>query len=155
MNPALKNARAKAFTKLWVKLNRPQKVLMAMLSFIGQTDNGGVWQFLFNEPQLAIAALEAMQELGETRLARDYQAVLGEVLGKGQTISALRKKAIESKLSTGKGWRAFAKGYEQLTSARTIEKYFYTTSYKKKLHKRVADHVESHFPFHAEINEIS
>ena len=155
MEPAVKKAQAKDFKKLWLKLNRPQKLFLAMLNFIGETDNVGVWQFLYNEPHLALAALEAMQEISESRLAKNYHTTLDEVLGKAKTISALRKKSTNAKLTTERRWHAFAEGYEQLPSAHRIEKYFYTASYKKKLHKRLTDHVELHLPLLAEIQEIS
>src|SRR6478735_2364556 len=61
-DPVLKKVRAKRLRTLWLKLTRPQKVFYAFLAFAGQTDNGGVWQFLFNYPELSVAALEAFDE---------------------------------------------------------------------------------------------
>ncbi|MEZ5059847.1 MAG: hypothetical protein R2879_22670, partial [Saprospiraceae bacterium] len=37
--------------ELWLKLNRPQKVFWTFLAFSGDTDNGGIYQFLFNKPE--------------------------------------------------------------------------------------------------------
>lgn len=143
MNPTWKMTKVKDRREWWLKLNRAQKVFHAMLTFSGETDNGGVWQFLFNEPQLSLAALEAMEAIGESTLARDYQAALEELLGKAKTISGIRRKADDRNLSNEKRWQAFAEGYGELVSARKIEKYFFRKSYKKKLFKRISDYVES------------
>jgi hypothetical protein len=149
--PALKKAKIKNETKLWLKLNRAQKVFYTVLTFSGETDNGGVWQFLFNEPQLSVAALEAMEEIGESTLASDYKATLEELLGKAKTISEIRQKADDSNINTQKRWQAFAEGYREIASARKIEKYFFTRTYKKKLYKRISDYAESQLHLLAEV----
>jgi hypothetical protein len=150
IDPALKKAKVKNRTRLWLKLNRAQKVFYAMLTFSGETDNGGVWQFLFNEPQLSLAALESMEEIGESTLASDYKATLEELLGKAKTISEIRRKADDSNINTQKRWEAFAEGYREVASARKIEKYFYTKTYKKELCKRISDYAESQLHLLAE-----
>ena len=93
MAPAMKKAQVTKRTRPWLRLNRAQKVFYTMLTFSGETDNGGVWQFLFNEPQLSLAALEAMEEIGESKLASDYKATLEELLGKAKTISDIQARA--------------------------------------------------------------
>ncbi|MCA9177098.1 MAG: DUF4375 domain-containing protein [Planctomycetales bacterium] len=146
-DPVVTAAKAKNTAALWRKLNRPQKILLAMLSFLGETDNGGVWQFLFNEPALALAALEAMEELQLTTLARDYRRVLSELLGKGNTIAAIRQQANDASLTSQARWQAFARGYPELASTKTIEKYVYTAKWQKQLHKRLADYIEARLPY--------
>src|SRR3954471_783291 len=83
-DPVLKKVRTKRIKTLWLKLTRPQKVFYAFLIFAGETDNGGVWQFLFNYPELSIAALEAFDEIQAATLASDYRATLEEILGKAE-----------------------------------------------------------------------
>lgn len=128
--------------ELWAKLNRHQKVFYAIQTFTGQTDNGGVWQFLFNSPEMSLAALGAMHEIGVAKLAQDYQAVLEEFLGKGRTLLDLRKRFNDQKLSEAKRWEAFAEGYPELKSAEKIQKYFYTIKFKKELFKKLSDYIE-------------
>ncbi len=135
----------------WKKLNRAQKTLLVLATFIGQVDNGGAWQFLFNNPEYALAALEALHEIGDKKLSRDYQAVLEEFVGKADTLSGLRKRFADKKLSTRKQWEAFAEGYEQLKSAEKIQKYFYTVTFKKGFFKKIADYIEASYPLFASI----
>lgn len=92
-----------------------------------------------------------MEEVGETRLASDYRATLEELLGKAKTVSEIRRKAYDSELNTQERWQAFAEGYRVVSSARRIEKYFFTVTFKKRLYKRIADYAESQLHLLAEI----
>ncbi len=153
LNPAVQGAKTTKLDALWKKLNRPQKVGYVIRQFIGEVDNGGVWQFLFNEPQLAVATLEALREIGASPLADDYQATLAELLGKAKTIADIRKRAASLKLNTEAGWQAFAEGYRELPTARSIEKYFYRKSFKRELFKQAADYLESHLDLLVQVDE--
>ncbi len=153
LNPAVQGARTTKLDSLWKKLNRPQKVGYAVRQFIGEVDNGGVWQFLFNEPQLAVGTLEALREIGASQLADDYQATLAELLGKAKTIADIRKRAASLKLNTDAGWQAFAEGYKELPSARSIEKYFYRKSFKRKLFQQACEYMESQLHLLVQVDE--
>jgi len=136
---------------LWDKLNRVQKVFYVLLDFNGETDNGGVWQFLFNSPEFSLAALEAMNEIGAKNLARDYQATLEEFMGKARSLSDLRKRFDDKNLNSEKQWQAFAEGYQELTTAKTIQKYFFTPKFKKTLFKQMSDYIEESYHLFAKI----
>jgi hypothetical protein len=151
LDPATKKIKARSVAQLWSALNRPQRLFYTVASFSGQTDNGGVWQFLFNKPELSLAALEVFHEIGATKLARDYQATLEEVVGNAKTVSGLRKKFVSKKLDDAQRWRAFAEGYEQASSASKIEKYFYTLKFKKQFYKQTCDFVEDSLSSFAQI----
>ncbi|QDU43708.1 WGR domain protein [Symmachiella dynata] len=150
MDPIYKKSKS-GRRALWNKLNRRQKVFYVLLNFIGETDNGGVWQFLFNWPELSLAALEAMNEIGAMKLARDYRATLEEFLGKGRSLSDLRKRFGDKNLSTKKRWQAFAEGYAELKTAQKIQKYFYTAAFKKGLYKKLSDYIEESYHLFANV----
>jgi len=155
LDPAVQKARAKRMGDLWRKLNRAQKVFFTFRVFVGEVDNGGVWQFLFNNPELACAALEMMHEIGARKLANDYQTVLGELVGKGDSVSKLRKRFNDRQLDSAKRWQAFAEGYGQLKSAQPLEKYFYTSRFKRSLFRSMSDYVESSFHRLAKVTDLS
>ena len=118
------------------RMNRPQKVFYAILAFTGETDNGGVWQFLFNDPDLSLAALEAMHEIGLPQLAADYQRTLEEVVGKARSLAELKKRFASKKLTSAERWTAFAEGYDQLESPAKIQGYFYSETFKRNSARR-------------------
>lgn len=151
MDPLFRKAKSSSRHALWAKLNRVQKSFYVMLNFIGETDNGGVWQFLFNSPELSLAALEAMNDLGAKQLARDYQATLEEFLGQARSLSDLRKRFNDRNLSSKKRWQAFADGYKELKTAAKIEKYFYTTAFRKRLCKMIAYEIEHSYHLFAKV----
>ena len=155
LDPALKKANVKRLGTLWNKFNRPQKMLFTFVSFVGQVDNGGVWQFLYNLPELSFAALETLTEIGATRLAGDYRRTLEEVLGKAATISKLRELAANERLTDQKRWAAFAQGYKELPSATRIEQYIFGNSFKAALFKRMSKCVESSLHLLGRISETS
>lgn len=154
LEPLIRKAAAQPVEELWRKLNRPQKVFYTLLSFVGEVDNGGIWQFLFNDPELSLAALEMMQEIGATKLENDYRKVLGELIGKADTVSNLRRQFNEKKLSSAKRWQAFAEGYGTLKSTATIERYFYTSRFKNSLFRKMSDYVESSFHLLARVTDV-
>jgi len=145
LDPVLKKYRRLSFPLLWSRLNRPQKTFYALLEFDGETNNGGVWQFLFNSPELSLAALEAMREVGADQLGRDYRATLCEMGGKASTLGKLRRIFEDQRLTSRGRWSAFVRGYDTLTSTQTIEKYYYTAKFKRLLYRKMANYVESHF----------
>ena len=86
--------------------------------------SGGVYQFLFNYPELAIIALESMKITKMEKLSKDYEVVLNEYFGKFKTIQELNEKFQNNKTEWNKRWNSFAEGYKKLKSTETIEKYF-------------------------------
>lgn len=149
-DPVLKNDRAKRLKTLWLKLTRPQKVFYAFLTFSGQTDNGGVWQFLFNYPELSVAAFEAFHEIKTEPLAADYRRTLEEMLGKAKSIAALRRKAIQQG-PTAKKWAAFVEGYDHLQSPKVIEDYFFAKKFKKLLYQDMCNYIERKIDLFAKV----
>ena len=145
LDPVIQKARATDIEALWRSLNREQKVFFTFLKFVGQVDNGGVWQFLFNAPELSLAALEMMQEIGAAKLANDYQRTIGELIGTVDTVRNLRQRYADKELTSAKRWQVFTEGYGALHSTATIEKYFYTARFKSSLFRKMSDYVESSF----------
>lgn len=131
--------------KYWQKLNRTQKLFFVLLDFNHETDNGGVWQFIFNSPQMIFAAMEALHEVGAKKVAKDLEAVLNECMKMNPSAGDLRKK-FDTAISSKSAWESFAKGYDQLTSAKTIEKYFYSIKFKKEFYKQIVDTIENSLP---------
>jgi hypothetical protein len=152
IDPVLNKAHVKRVKSLWHKLTRPQKVFYAVLTFDGQIDNGGVWQFLFNYPELSLAALEALSEIESHRLVADYRITLEELLGKAKTFADLRRRATQ-KGPTAQKWAAFMEGYDQLQTAQAIEKYFHAKKFKKELYQQVCDYIERRMDRFARIRE--
>jgi len=127
---------------LWNKLNREQKVFWAFLAFNGDTDNGGVYQFIFNRPEFIIAIAEMWEELGMEEIGSDYEKVLKELSGKTGKLNELNEIFNDESQSWNKRWNSFADGYKELKSTKEIEDYYYDKEFKKKLFKKVADYIE-------------
>jgi uncharacterized protein YxeA len=123
------------------KLHDTQKMYFAIINFEGQTNNGGVYQFLFNQPENAIIALEAMKKDKLNRLAEDYEIVLNEFFGKFKTIEELRSKFQNNSLNWDKRWNSFVEGYKEIPQAEVIEGYFYDEEYSKEFHSKMAHFV--------------
>lgn len=141
MIPAVKEAGVKRTATLWKKLTRPQKVFYAFVTFDGQLMNGGVWQFLYNYPELSVAALEALDAIGADRLASDYRSTLEEVLGKADSIVDLCRRAGRAG-TFAKKWAAFAEGYEELETTEVIEGYYHAKKFKKVIYQQMCDYIE-------------
>jgi uncharacterized protein YxeA len=123
------------------KLHDTQKMYFALINFEGQTNNGGVYQFLFNQPENAIVALEAMKKAKLIRLAEDYEIVLNEFFGKFKTIEELRSKFQNKSINWDKRWNSFVEGYKEIPQAEVIEGYFYEKEYSKDFHSNMAQFV--------------
>ncbi len=130
--------------ELWFKLNRSQKVFWAFLAFNGDTNNGGVYQFMFNKTAHIFSTLEMWQELGMDDIAKDYEAVLHEFTGKVDTIAGIKATFNNEANSWDKRFTAFAEGYKELTTAQKIESYYYKEEFTKYSHKKVSDYIEQH-----------
>lgn len=126
------------------QLNDIQKMYFALINFEGQTNNGGVYQFLFNQPENAIIILEAMKLAELEQLARDYEIVLEQFFGKFETIEDLRNTFQSRNLDWDKRWNAFVEGYHEIPQAEVIEEYFYTDKYSKEFHAKMVQYVIKH-----------
>ena len=132
-----------SYDELWNNLTRPQKLFWAFLSFNGDTDNGGVYQFIFNKPEFIIAIAEVWKELGVENLKTDYEAVLCELTGKTTKIEELKSVFNDESKSWNKRWNSFVDGYKELKSTGKIESYYYDKEFKKNIHRKVADYIEN------------
>jgi len=126
------------------KLNDTQKLYFALINFEGQTNNGGVYQFLFNQPENAVIVLEAMKKAKLDRLAKDYEIVLKEYYGKFETIEELRARFQNGQIGWEERAQSFVDGYVELPQAEVIENYFYEPDYSKMFHKKIAQFVIAH-----------
>lgn len=125
------------------ELTKEQRIYFTLINFESQVNNGGVYQFLFNYPELSILALEGMQETGMEKLATDYEIVLNEYFGKFDTIQDLYSKFQDNKSDWNKRFTAFAEGYKELPSAEKIEEYFYEESFVKTYQQDLTEYVKA------------
>ena len=139
---AMEKSEIRDYNKLWNNLNRQQKIFWAFLSFNGDTDNGGVYQFVFNKPEFLVAVNETFKELGLKKLEVDYYNVIKELTGKKSKIDELKSVFNNQSTSWNKRWNSFAEGYKELKSTEVIEKYYYDREFKKTLYKTVSDYIE-------------
>ena len=123
------------------KLNDIQKMYFALINFEGQTNNGGVYQFLFNQPENSIITLEALKHAKLSRLSKDYEIVLNQFFGKFSTINELKTKFQNGKIDWEKRRNSFVEGYEEIPHAEKIEEYFYEEEYSKEYHSKIAEFV--------------
>lgn len=139
------------YDNFWNVLTREQKVFWTFLVFNGDTDNGGVYQFIFNRPEFIFAVSEMWNELEIHKISRDYEEVLEELTGKSGKISELRAVFNDDSNSFDKRWDSFSEGYSELKSTEKIEDYFYDTEFKKEIYKKMADYIEKNIDKFAKI----
>ena len=125
------------------ELTKEQRVYFTLINFEAQVNNGGVYQFLFNYPELSILALQAMKETGMSMLARDYELVLNEYFGKFDTIQELYTRFQNDTKEWNKRWTSFTEGYDELPSTATVEEYFYEEDYVISYHAKLTEYVKS------------
>jgi len=132
-----------SYDVLWNKLTRQQKLFWAFLAFNGDADNGGIYQFVFNRPEFIIAIAEVWEELGIEKLRADYTELLHELTGKTSKIGELKSVFNDDSESWKKRWDSFAAGYKELLTTEKMEAYYYDQEFKKGVHKKIADYIES------------
>jgi hypothetical protein len=125
------------------KLTKEQRMYFALINFEAQTNNGGVYQFLFNYPELSIITLDAMRVANLGKLTDDYEEVLNGFFGKFETISELKNQFQDENRSWDKRWHSFTEGYEKIESTADIEDYFYEEDYVKEFQSKVVQFVKS------------
>jgi hypothetical protein len=125
------------------ELTKEQRIYFTLVNFEGQVNNGGVYQFLFNNPELSIIALQGMQEVGIEKLAQDYEKVLKEYFGKFNTIQELYSRFQNENNDWNKRWNSFAEGYKELESTEIIEDYFYKENFVKIYQEKLTEYVKA------------
>lgn len=124
------------------KMTKEQKMYFALINFEAQTNNGGVYQFLFNMPELSLITLESMKYAKMDKLATDYEKVLNQFFGKFKTLEDLNNKFQDNSQKWDKRWNSFAEGYTELNSTAAIEEYFYDKSYTKEFQNKMVQFVK-------------
>lgn len=140
----VENSGIQEYDELWRKLTREQKVFWAFLAFNGDVNNGGVYQFISNRPEFLVAVSEMFHELEMHEVAKDYELVLQELVGKAGKINELKSALHDNSKSWEKRWNSFTEGYKELQSTEKIESYYYDKEFRKRLYKKVADYIELH-----------
>lgn len=125
------------------KLTKEQRMYFALINFEAQTNNGGVYQFLFNNPELALITLHAMEEAQLGELTNDYKDVLKEFFGKFETFHELKTRFQDNTSEWDKSWDAFVEGYKELPTAKKIEGYFYDKDYQKEFQSKIVQFVKN------------
>ncbi|HET6225026.1 MAG TPA: DUF4375 domain-containing protein, partial [Bacteroidia bacterium] len=142
--PVLAGAQTKSDGEFFNKLTRGQKVFYALLVFEGDTDNGGVYQFLFNRPEFSFAALEAFKELKLDTLARDYEKCLNEFIGTADSYAKRKELTNDPNINWKEKTKSFQEGYSDVKSAKQVEAYFYKDEFKKRYYKTIVDYIDKH-----------
>lgn len=124
------------------ELTKEQRIYFTLINFESQVNNGGVYQFLFNYPELSIIALESMKITKMEKLAVDYEKVLNEYFGKFKTIQELYAKFQNENLDWNKRWNSFAEGYKELKTAEIIEEYFYDEKFIEDFQSKIITFVK-------------
>ncbi len=133
---------------IWKKLTRVQKIVLVMNIFIGQTNNGGVWQFFFNRPDYAIAVAEAFHELDSfSRYRREYEKPLNDFAAMSST--GVYQELMEQIYSLKDGedakrWKLFKDGQEHIPSHEAFETFFYDQKNKSILYGSLIRYIHQH-----------
>ena len=127
---------------LWNKLTREQKVFWAFLAFSGDTDNGGINQFIYNKPEFTLVVSEVWTELELEKIGSDYEFFLKELSGKSVDSNEIKKAFITESGIWKNRVSPFANEKISLKSAENIEDYFYDKDFRKEVYKKVADYID-------------
>ena len=127
---------------LWNKLTREQKVFWAFLAFSGDTDNGGINQFIYNKPEFTLVVSEVWTELELEKIGSDYEFFLKELSGKSGNSNEIKKAFITESGIWKNRVSPFANEKISLKSAENIEDYFYDKDFRKEVYKKVADYID-------------
>lgn len=137
------NDNYKSREKILNNFTRGQKIIYIFSVFNQETDNGGVYQFFFNKPELCFATLETFKELRLDNLSKDYEDCLNEFCG--SVDSYIKRKTIfnDSISSWDEKWKTFTEGYNDIKSGKKIEDYYYKVEFKKQLYKTVVNYIDN------------
>ncbi len=125
------------------KLTNQQRILFGLINFESQVNNGGIYQFLFNEIELSILVLESLENLKIDKLCKDYKAVLSKYFFNFKTIEELQETFLNSKYDWEERWDSFAEGYKVIKNVDLIESYFYEVEFIEKFQNRIKEFIKS------------
>ena len=94
------------------ELTHGQRVLFYVATFDGQVNNGGIVQFLWNEPELVLPVEAAIRVLGQDPLLHQYQKVLDTFFERRDRWLELRKDWVDG--GTNPPMAAFQSSYHLL-----------------------------------------
>lgn len=123
-------------------MTKEQRIFFTLTTFDGQVNNGGVYQFLFNFSHLSEIALESFKIIGTEQLATDYEKVLEEFEHKFDSIQVFYNQFQDTSKKWEERWDAFNKGYNELSSTKIIEQYFFEEKFIKEYQAKVVDFVK-------------
>lgn len=123
-------------------MTKEQRIFFTLITFDGQVNNGGVYQFLFNFSHLSEIALESFKIIGADQLSTDYEKVLKEFEKKFDSIQVFYNQFQDTSKKWEERWDAFNKGYTELPSAKIIEKYFYEEKFMQEYQTKIVDFVK-------------
>lgn len=124
-------------------LTKEQRILFGLINFESQVNNGGIYQFLFNELELSILVLESLEILKFNKLSEDYKAVLKDYFFNFETIEEIQKKFLESSYDWNERWNSFVEGYKIIKNVDFIESYFYETDFIEEFQNRIKEFIKS------------
>jgi hypothetical protein len=144
----ISNSGKQKFNDFWLEMNLYQKVFCSFLVFSGQTDNGGVYQFVFNRPQFLIAVQESFNELSIGSLVKDYDCVLNELNGNNvDKLAEIKSIFNNDSADFSSQWDAFVEGRGDLPSTEIIESYFYDKEFKEIFYKSVVGYINKNINY--------
>ena len=136
----LENSKWDGNDQIWIEtlheLNDIQKSCWAIAIFESQVDNGGLYQFLFNYPELSLAALQGMKLAKLEKLEKDYEIVLKQYFANLDKTNFYKKIFRNASKEWNERWGAFQKGAKDLSKSKIIENYFYNKDYRLE-HSRI------------------
>ncbi|MGH1338921.1 MAG: DMP19 family protein [Aureispira sp.] len=147
--------------QIWKKLTKVQKFTISLGHFIGQVDNGGVWQFFFNKPLYAYTAYEALKEANTWALESKYQKCLEEfgTMIDNQHYKQLVEQMEAVEVTKEERWKGFQSGRTHIPSGNAFEDYFYDPQNKAYFYKQVVKYIHLHisklFSIEAPIDETA
>ena len=128
----------------WSDLTKVQKVVHALGIFIDQTNNGGVWQFLFNYPEYSFAAGQAMDETGNSVLSHRYRTVFEEFAA---TLEDGRYEALtavwdDESRDFEERWNTFKSGEAQVPAAAGVQKLFFEEDFQNRFYEKLIKYLD-------------
>ncbi|BFO66025.1 hypothetical protein [Chryseobacterium sp. KCF3-3] len=124
-------------------LTKEQRILFGLINFESQVNNGGIYQFLFNELELSVLVLESLEILKFNKLSEDYKAVLKDYFFNFETIEEIQKKFLESSYDWDERWNSFVEGYKIIKNVNFIESYFYETDFIEEFQNKIKEFIKS------------
>lgn len=126
------------------KLTKGQKIFYSSQVFLGEVDNGGVWQFFFNRPEQCYATLESFKVLKLEKLEKDYEKCLTEFLVNADKLKNRQDRFSDASENWEERWKSFSEGYVEIKSAKELEDYFYTEEFKKNYFDAMTNYIDEH-----------